>query len=582
MNNDLRLLNSAISNFKSNNGIKRDKSLFDYFTTAQILKDKDIEFDDIDSCLVDGGNDGGIDVFAVLINDQLIQSTEELDELSTSFDKNTNLDVYLIQNKDKTSFSEDVYKTLIPTCKDALNYHKNDIELLKIYNLSLVEKILIMRRSIDAVMSVSNNFNFKIFYACKGDCSKISQGVKHKQDMLRTIILESISIPNLEITTLGANELRNLFINSPDDELIIQCDSQISFESDDESTAGYISTVKLDKYYEFVSKDKKVRDSILESNIRHYQGRVTVNNGIINTLQNDISTEFWWLNNGITILCSEIVPLPNKKLRLTDPQIVNGLQTTFCIAEYLSSNEVQDDNRTVLVKIIKIKDTKTIDKIISSTNSQTEVRAADLRATDELQRDIESYFLSQGYFYDRRKNYYKNLKKDRNKIFTIGKTAQFVETILFKKPHAARSNPTTLLKKDESYTRIFNKDINIDTYLKSCQIFKIIDSYIKEFDKETDLININFGASMKNFTFHLMLLSTILVVKKTDITDSDISNLSLSDINIGIMNNASRILYESLHELARTNQLENAISAAKAKTLTDTLLKKCNDTLTNS
>lgn len=582
MNNDLRLLNSAISNFKSNNGIKRDKSLFDYFTTAQILKDKDIEFDDIDSCLVDGGNDGGIDVFAVLINDQLIQSTEELDELSTSFDKNTNLDVYLIQNKDKTSFSEDVYKTLIPTCKDALNYHKDYIDLIKIYNLSLVEKILIMRKSIDAVMSVSNNFNFKIFYACKGDCSKISQGVKHKQDMLRSIILESISIPNLEITTLGANELRNLFINSPDDELIIQCDSQISFESDDESTAGYISTVKLDKYYEFVSKDKKVRDSILESNIRHYQGRVTVNNGIINTLQNDISTEFWWLNNGITILCSEIVPLPNKKLRLTDPQIVNGLQTTFCIAEYLNSNEVQGDNRTVLVKIIKIKDTKTIDKIISSTNSQTEVRAADLRATHELQRDIESYFLSQGYFYDRRKNYYKNLKKDRNKIFTIGKTAQFVETVLFKKPHAARSNPTTLLKKDESYTRIFNKDINIDTYLKSCQIFKVIDSYIKEFDKETDLININFGASMKNFTFHLMLLSTILVVKKTDITDSDISNLSLSDINIGIMNNASRILYESLHELARTNQLENAISAAKAKTLTDTLLKKCNDTLTNS
>ena len=48
------------------------------------------------------------------------------------------------------------------------------------------------------------------------------------------------------------------------------------------------------------------------------------------------------------------------------------------------------------------------------------------------------------------------------------------------------------------------------------------------------------------------------------------------------MNNSLHILFESLHELARTNQLENAISAAKAKTLTDTLLKKCNDTLTTS
>ena len=132
INNDLRLLESAISNFKLNNGITRDKLLFDYFTTAQILKDKDIEFDDIDSCLVDGGNDGGIDVFAILINYQLIQSTEELDELSPTFDRNTTLDVYLIQNKDKTSFSEDPYKALIPTCKDILIYSNNEIELQKI------------------------------------------------------------------------------------------------------------------------------------------------------------------------------------------------------------------------------------------------------------------------------------------------------------------------------------------------------------------------------------------------------------------------------------------------------------------
>ena len=70
----------------------------------------------------------------------------------------------------------------------------------------------------------------------------------------------------------------------------------------------------------------------------------------------------------------------------------------FCIVEYLRDNYELEETRTVLVKIIKTNNSKYIDKIISSTNSQTEVRPA-----DDLQKDIEQYFLSKGYYYDRRK-----------------------------------------------------------------------------------------------------------------------------------------------------------------------------------
>lgn len=63
----------------------------------------------------------------------------------------------------------------------------------------------------------------------------------------------------------------------------------MSFELDEEHTAGYIATIKLKDYFDFVTKDKKVREIILESNIRHYQGDVTVNKGIIETFTNYIS-----------------------------------------------------------------------------------------------------------------------------------------------------------------------------------------------------------------------------------------------------------------------------------------------------
>ena len=80
MNNDERLLNAAITNFKRENGIRNDRIAFDYFTISQILKNKgiDIDFEEIDTSIVDNGGDGGIDSINVFINDRYYNSVEEL------------------------------------------------------------------------------------------------------------------------------------------------------------------------------------------------------------------------------------------------------------------------------------------------------------------------------------------------------------------------------------------------------------------------------------------------------------------------------------------------------------------------
>ncbi|MGN2339760.1 AIPR family protein [Clostridium cagae] len=572
MKNDERMLNAVIANFREENNIRRDKLAFDYFTISQILKEKDIDFDDVDNSLVDGGLDGGIDSISIFINDKLLNSLEELKDSKEEFDKKTQLDIYVIQNKEQNSFKESVFEKLIPTFRDIFNYDLKENDLCKNYNSSVLEKIILLRQSIDDIMIVSNNVKLHIIYACKGDIKNVSDGVTHKKEILQEVISELISIPYININILGANELRNLYVDRVEDELILKYETQMSFECEEGSNSGYITTVNLKKYFDFVTKDKNVREDILESNIRHFQGNVSVNRGILNTLSDNKEVQFWWLNNGITILVSEIVPLPNNKLRLKDVQVVNGLQTTFCITEYLRENYDSDENRTVLVKIIKTTDCKNIDKIISSTNSQTEVRPADLRATDDLQRDIEEYFLSKGYYYDRRKNYYKNLKKERNKIFNIAKAAQYIETILFKRPHAARSNPTTLLKGNESYTRIFNKSINVDAYLKSCMIYKLVDTMIKDFDKDSDLIYSKFGVSMKHFTFHIMLVVSCLVCKKTSINDDELAQINVENISEENLDNAVRILINSLQDIILDSPTENAISLAKIKVLTDKVI----------
>jgi hypothetical protein len=101
-------------------------------------------------------------------------------------------------------------------------------------------------------------------------------------------------------------------------------------------------------------------------------------------------------------------------------QIVNGLQTSHEIFEVLKNNRTPEtENKMLLVRIIVTADAATRDQVIRATNRQTAVSDASLRATDDVQRQIEDYFLSNGWYYDRRKNLYKNDGKDAKRIVGI-------------------------------------------------------------------------------------------------------------------------------------------------------------------
>ena len=185
---------------------------------------------------------------------------------------------------------------------------------------------------------------------------------------------------------------------------------------------GYLGVANLNAYYSFITDDEGIlRENIFENNIRHYQGDVDVNQMIQHTLTDDYERDFWWLNNGITIIASTARPF-GKYLTLEDVQIVNGLQTSFTIGKYY--RPVEKDDRSILVKVIITQDKFSIDQIISATNRQNPVSAAILRATDDKQRTIELYFLTKGYYYDRRKNFYKNQGKPASRIFSIQFAAQ--------------------------------------------------------------------------------------------------------------------------------------------------------------
>ena len=323
---------------------------------------------------------------------------------------------------------------------------------------------------------------------------------------------------------------------------------------------GYIGTVKLSKYKEFLTSDEgTIRDDLFESNIRHFQGLVDVNKKIKKTIETISDKDFWWLNNGITIIAEEPKEV-GKKLSIENIQIVNGLQTSYSIFNnYIEKNK---DERSVLVKVIINNNKEITDEIIASTNSQNPVSATLLRATEQVQRDLELFFLNEGFYYDRRKNFYKNLGKPTTKIFSIQYAAQTIQSIIFNEPHTARATPTSLLKNETTYKNIFDIKKDFKAYLNCCLINKKINDYWSKYE---DLV---IKSKLANFKLHLCCVSVKVYYKKKKITFNEIVELDLDKIDKRLFDSTINFLSQIIDKYLNENNSKNLINIAKSKEFT--------------
>ncbi|MGV0034805.1 MAG: abortive phage resistance protein, partial [Candidatus Azotimanducaceae bacterium WSBS_2022_MAG_OTU7] len=101
--NDQILLNEILSQKKKEVDVDAsDSDFFELFTAEQILKDFDLSYEEIESGLIGGGNDGGIDALYILVNGEVVQEESDFSNLKN----NIVLDVIIVQAKTSDSFSE--------------------------------------------------------------------------------------------------------------------------------------------------------------------------------------------------------------------------------------------------------------------------------------------------------------------------------------------------------------------------------------------------------------------------------------------------------------------------------------------
>ena len=331
---------------------------------------------------------------------------------------------------------------------------------------------------------------------------------------------------------------------------------------------NYVAIVKLSNYYHFITDEKgSLRKYIFESNVRDYQGHTNVNNEIRATLSEKTSEDFWWLNNGITILASNITPATQKQLTITDPEIVNGLQTSNEIYHYFREHQdsLESETRNILLRIIVPEDENSRDRIILATNSQTPIPTVALRATDPIHRQIEMYFKSRGLYYDRRKNFYKNQGKKAQEIVSIGFLGQCLMSLFLGKPNYARARPSTLLSNEENYKKLYKDNPDLEVYFKSALLGKRVEKCVKSSNDFTQ-------AEKSDILFYVIYLVAGKLLHTPDILPDQFKQLELDSVSDDTINEAAQTVLQIYHELGGSNKV------AKGSELLDRVQKEITNT----
>ncbi|MFB7594201.1 AIPR family protein [Streptomyces sp. NPDC056160] len=136
--------------------------------------------------------------------------------------------------------------------------------------------------------------------------------------------------------------------------------------------------------------------NLFNLNIRKPLGRTPINNSLITTLTEE-PANFWYYNNGITVLCDRVEKVERSarapqqkplKLTLFNASVVNGAQTVRAVAEALEREDVAAEAK-ISVRIIVTHAAKEFaSNTTRATNRQNSVGDRDFIALDPVQGDI--------------------------------------------------------------------------------------------------------------------------------------------------------------------------------------------------
>ena len=250
---------------------------------------------------------------------------------------------------------------------------------------------------------------------------------------------------------------------------------------------GQVEATEIAQWY--LEHDTK----LLAKNLRTFKGATDVNVAIKATLTSD-AHNFWYFNNGITVLCNSIEKTArggNSKsfgvFVCKNVSVVNGAQTVGSISEAYRQGFSNVEHAKVLVRFISLENCPPGfgAKVTTATNTQNPVFNRDFAALDSTQERIKTelwYDFNKNYFYRGETNVYPD------KGCTIEEAAIALACChgdIVLAVHAKREVSKLFENiSKEPYTLLFNKDLPVSRVWNSVQVLRIVESHLIQ-EKQT-------------------------------------------------------------------------------------------------
>ena len=273
---------------------------FEFFACEQVLKGFDLSPDEIDAGIVDGTGDGGIDAVFTFLDERLLEEDADVVVDPSAADttrRGALLELHVLQAKQEGGFGETAIQKVSDSLELLLNLSLDEQELREVYSSLVVDRISVFRTTLENLATKYPKIKVAFWYITKGDSSKLEPNVRLQAERLINQLNNMATGVEAESHFIGSSDLLKLDNTNPSYTL------QMKFQKNATSGSGHIALVSLKDYVDFLSDDSGVmRKNIFDWNVRDYEGNVEVNRGISASLRNDDETEFWWLNNGVTII----------------------------------------------------------------------------------------------------------------------------------------------------------------------------------------------------------------------------------------------------------------------------------------
>jgi len=460
---DDRVLASMPSN-------RRDE-VFEYFAFEQILRDYDLSQDEIVSGWVDGRDDGGIDGFFILVNGHLLNDVDSFVWPKSGCE----LEVWIVCCKHHETFRQAPMDNLVASLNELFDFALVPGEFKGAYSDDLIKARNRLLHAYRKVSSHLTKFSVRLAYVSRGDSCKVGESIRARATQAESIVKGLFGNCDSMFAFVGASELISIHRKVKTFSL------ELPFLDSLSRGERYVLLCRLSDFYRFaIDENAKLRRYLFDSNVRAFMGLNRVNEDIRDTLSNSESPDFWWLNNGITILANSAIVI-GKAIKLDGVQIVNGLQTTESISQYFSAGGADSNERAVLVKVIVSTDSAIRDAIIRATNNQTAVELASLHATDKIQRDIEEVLLREGFLYERRTKYYSGQGYSNAQIIAPLYLAAGYVSLVLKLPSNAASLKSKFMRLADSYAKVFSPSTPL-------QVWPVIAGALKKTDAALETV----------------------------------------------------------------------------------------------